>query len=39
MSVDQSGDLSMEIGVLYLAHAKFVLPELIVFSARGLHVS
>ena len=36
MSVDQSGGLRMEIGVLYLSHAMLVLVELIVCSARGL---
>ena len=35
MSVDQSGGLSMEIGVLYLSHAMLVLAELIVCSKRG----
>ena len=35
VSVDQSGGLSMEIGVLYLSHAMLVLAELIVFSTRG----
>ena len=35
MSVDQSGGLSMEIGVLYLSHAMLVLTELIVCSTRG----
>ena len=34
MSVDQSGGLSMEIGVLYLSHAMLVLTELIVCSTR-----
>ena len=34
VSVDQSGDLSMEIGVLYLSHAMLVLAELIVCSMR-----
>ena len=34
MSVDQSGGLRMEIGVLYLSHAMLVLAELIVCSAR-----
>ena len=34
MSVDQSGSLSMEIGVLYLSHAMMVLAELIVCSTR-----
>ena len=29
----------MEIGFLYLSHATFVIAELIVYSARGLHVS
>ena len=29
MSVDQSGGLSIEIGVLYLSHAMLVLAELI----------
>ena len=35
VSVDQSGGLSMEIGVLYLSHAMLVLAELIVCSTRG----
>ena len=35
MSVDQSGGLSMEIGVLYLSHAMLVLAELTVCSTRG----
>ena len=35
MSVDQSGGLSKEIGVLYLSHAMLVLAELIVCSTRG----
>ena len=35
MSVDQSGGLRMEIGVLYLSHAMLVLAELIVCSTRG----
>ena len=35
VSVDQSGGLRMEIGVLYLSHAMLVLAELIVCSARG----
>ena len=35
MSVDQSGGLIMEIGVLYLSHAMLVLAELIVCSTRG----
>ena len=35
MSVDQSGGLKMEIGVLYLSHAMLVLAELIVCSTRG----
>ena len=35
MSVDQSGGLRMEIGVLYLSHAMVVLAELIVCSTRG----
>ena len=35
MSVDQSGSLRMEIGVLYLSHAMLVLAELIVCSTRG----
>ena len=34
MSVDQSGGLRMEIGVLYLSHAMLVLAELIVCSTR-----
>ena len=33
--MDQSGDLRMEIGVLYLSHAMLVLAELIVCSTRG----
>ena len=32
---DQSGGLSMEIGVFYLSHAMLVLAELIVCSTRG----
>ena len=35
VSEDQSGALSMEIGVLYLSHAILVLAELIVCSTRG----
>ena len=35
VSVDQSGGLRMEIGVLYLSHAMLVLAELIVCSTRG----
>ena len=35
MSVDQSGSLRMEIGVLYFSHALLVLAELIVCSTRG----
>ena len=35
MSVDQSGGLSMAIGVLYLSHAILVLAELIVCSTTG----
>ena len=35
MSVDQSGGLRMETGVLYLSHAVSVLAELIVCSTRG----
>ena len=35
LSVDQSGGLRMEIGVLYLSHAMLVLAELIVCSTRG----
>ena len=35
MSVDQSGGLRMEIGVLYLSHAMLVLAKLIVCSTRG----
>ena len=34
MSVDQSGGLSTEIGVLYLSHAMLVLAELIVCLMR-----
>ena len=39
MSVDQSGGLRMEIGVLHLSHAMLVLAELIVCSMGGLHAS
>ena len=35
MSVDQSGGLRMEIGVLYLSNTMLVLAELIVCSTRG----
>ena len=35
VSVDQSGGLSMEIGVLYLSHAMLVIAELIVCSTKG----
>ena len=35
MSVGQSGDLSMEIGVLYLSHAMLALVELMVYSTSG----
>ena len=35
VSVDQSGGLSMEIGVLYLSRAVLVLAELIVCLTRG----
>ena len=35
MSVDQSGSLRIENGVLYLSHAMLVLAELIVCSTRG----
>ena len=35
MSVDQSGGLRMEIGVLYLSHPMLVLADLIVCSMRG----
>ena len=35
MSVDQSGGLRMETGVLYLSHAMLVLAELILCSTRG----
>ena len=35
VSVDQSGGLRMDIGVLYLSHAMLVLAELIVCSTRG----
>ena len=35
LSVDQSGGLRMEIGVLYLFHGMLVLAELIVCSTRG----
>ena len=34
MSVDQSGGLRMDIGVLYLSHAMLVVAELIVCSTR-----
>ena len=34
--VDQSGGLSMEVGVLYLSHVILVLAELIVCSTRGV---
>ena len=34
MSVDQSGGLRMDIGVLYLSHATLVAAELIVCSTR-----
>ena len=34
MSVDQSGGLRMEVGVLYLSHTMLVLAELIVCSMR-----
>ena len=33
MSVDQSGGLRMEIGVLYLSHPMLVLAELIVIAS------
>ena len=36
MSVDQSGGLRIEIGVLYLSHPLLVLADLIVCSMRGL---
>ena len=36
VSVDHSGGLRMEIGVLYLSHAMLVLAELIVSSTRGV---
>ena len=41
VSVDQSGGLSMEIGVLYLSYAMLVLAKLTVCSTRGFayHVS
>ena len=35
MPVDQSGGLSMEIGVLYLSHAMLVPADLTVCSTRG----
>ena len=35
MLVNQSGGLSMDIGVLYLSHAMLVLAELTVCSTRG----
>ena len=35
MSVDQSGGLRMEIGVLHLSHAMLVQAESIVCSTRG----
>ena len=35
VSLDQSGGLRMEIGVLYLSHAMLVIAELIVNSTRG----
>ena len=35
MSVDQSGGLRTEIGVLYLSHAMLVLAKLIVCSMKG----
>ena len=35
MLVNQSGGLSMDIGVFYLSHAILVLAELIVCSTRG----
>ena len=35
VSVDQSGGLSAEIGVLYLSHAMLVLAELIVLNGCG----
>ena len=35
MSVDQSGGLRMDIGVLYLSHAMLVVAELIACSTRG----
>ena len=35
VSVDHSGGLRIEIGVLYLSHAMLVLAELIVCSTRG----
>ena len=38
VSVDQSGGLSMEIGVLYLSHGMFVLAELIVCSTREVRM-
>ena len=35
MSVDHSGGLRMESGVLYLSHAMLVVAELIACSTRG----
>ena len=35
-AVDQSGGLSMEIGILYMSRAMLVLVELIVCSATGV---
>ena len=35
MSLDQSGSLRMEIGIMYLSHAILVLVELIVCLTRG----
>ena len=35
VSVDQSGGLSVDIGVLYLSYAMLVLDELILCSTRG----
>ena len=35
VSLNLSGGFSMEIGVLYLSHAMFILAELIACSTRG----
>ena len=39
VSVDHSGGLRMEIGLLYFSHAMLVLAELTVCSTRVLHAS